>query len=91
MQMTEQHGHKNNAWCFRNKHFPALISFIPSKHYEGRLGIYWTFIQYIFFLSNLTFWASTVGKNSCSTWLIWDFSNDPLKLKVFLPILGPLF
>lgn len=56
MWMMEQHGHKNNAWCFHNKHFPALISFIPSKHYDvGRLGIYWTFIQYIFFFEQFNF------------------------------------
>lgn len=50
MQMMEQHGHHNNALCFYSKDLPALILFIPSKHYDVcSLGIYWTFIQYPFF------------------------------------------
>lgn len=93
MQMMEQHGHHNNALCFYSKDLPALILFIPSKHYDVcSLGIYWTFIQYpFFFFEQVNFWASVVWQDSCSNQPTWDFSNDPLKSSVFLHILGPLF
>lgn len=67
MQMMEQHGHHNNALCFYSKDLPALILFIPSKHYDVySLGIYWTFIQYpfFFFLSKLTFGHLLYGRTA---------------------------